>query len=625
MPPASAPTSHTGSVDAAFRAQVRRTPDATALRTHDITLSYSELNCRSDAFAAHLKTIGVKPGMTVAMLLPRSADAIITMLGILKAGAAFVPFDPDYPQAALAAMAEDCNPAVMVANVVPAFWRGPTFVPAMLAGASTPQCIEAINEHAPDSLASVMYTSGSTGRPKGVMVPHRAIMRLVIGADFAAFGPDEVILQLAPLSFDASTFEIWGALLNGGTLAIETTGMPSLDDIAYSIRLFGVTTLWLTAGLFHLMVDQRPDALRGLRQLLAGGDILSPGHVLRQLRNAPDCRLINGYGPTENTTFTCCYTIPTDWDGAGPVPIGMPINGTKVFILDKSLHPVPDGEAGELCAAGDGLALGYLNQAELTSQRFVESPFGPPGARLYRTGDLVRRRADGAIAFLGRLDRQVKINGKRIELEAVEAALSNCPNVRLSAALVEEPEPGRKRLVAYVAAGPGPDIDVAIARYLAAELPSWMMPGIIHVLDTLPLTPSGKVDRRALPTLVAGAPVSSNKPPIAISNGRADDLARLWAQVLCVAEVDPNRNFFDLGGTSLQMLELHEMIRRELSCDVALIDMFAHPTVAGLAASMTDTLLTPTLAAARKRAERQTAALRRFQARPRNTLKNPTS
>jgi amino acid adenylation domain-containing protein len=433
--PASIPSSHTASVDATFRAQVRRTPDAAALRTRDTTVSYAELDRRSDAFAAHLKATGVKPGMKVAMLLPRSIDAIIAMLGTLKARAAFVPFDSDYPQAALAAMSEDCNPAVMVANVVPPFWRGPTLVPAMLAGANPPQSIEAVNDLASDdlasddpasvsnSLASVMYTSGSTGRPKGVMVPHRAIMRLVIDADFATFSPDEIILQLAPLGFDASTFEIWGALLNGGTLAIETASMPSLDDIARSIRMFGVTTLWLTAGLFHLMVDQRPDALRGLRQLLAGGDVLSPTHVLHQLRNAPGCRLINGYGPTENTTFTCCYTIPADWDGAGPVPIGMPINGTEVFILDEWLHPVPEGEPGELCAAGDGLALGYLNQPEVTAQRFVESPFGPLGTRLYRTGDLVHRRADGAINFLGRLDRQVKINGKRIELEAVEAAL----------------------------------------------------------------------------------------------------------------------------------------------------------------------------------------------------------
>lgn len=621
----SAPVGIFASVHAAFCAQAGRTPDAAALRTQDTTLSYAELDRRSDLFAAQLKVAGVLPGMTVAMLLPRSVDAIITMLGTLKAGAAFVPFDPDYPQAALAAMAGDCNPAVMVANTVPTFWRGPTLLPATLPKTSTPTGIEATSEVRPDSLASVMYTSGSTGQPKGVMVPHRAILRLVIGADFATFGSDDVILQLAPLGFDASTFEIWGALLNGGTLAIETANVPSLDDIASSIRLFGVTTLWLTAGLFHLMVDQRPDALRGLRQLLAGGDVLSPAHVLRQLRNAPGCRLINGYGPTENTTFTCCHTIPADWDGVGPVPIGTPINRTEVFILDEALHPVQGGEPGELCAGGDGLALGYLNQAELTAQRFVASPFGPPGARLYRTGDLVRRRADGAIDFLGRLDRQVKINGKRIELEAVEAALGRCPNVRLSAALVEEPEPGRKRLVAYVAAGPGSDIEMAIARHLAAELPSWMIPGIIRVLDNLPLTPSGKVDRRSLPALVARAPVSAAKPPAAPSADLAHDLGRLWALVLRVAEVDPDRNFFDLGGTSLQMLELHETIRRELDLDVALIDLFAHPTVAGLAASMTATSSPPSLAAARARAQRQTATLRRFQARSRNVNERPAS
>jgi amino acid adenylation domain-containing protein len=598
-------------VHAAFRRQVLANPAAVALRTPERTLSYADLDEASDACAAMLRGHGAGSGRRVGLLLPRSADAIIAMLGTLKTGAAFVPLDPDYPPATLAAMLRDCDPAVVVAAhdglALPGgdgCWRGPVLGLESLDTWRSAGVAQPYGLCSPDSLAYVMYTSGSTGEPKGVMVPHRGILRLVIDADYVALGPDEVILQLAPLGFDACIFEIFGALLNGGVLAIETEPQPSLDRIASAIDTFGVTTMWLTAGLFHLMADRRPEALGVLRQLLVGGDVLSPAHVRRTLRLAPSCRLINGYGPTENTTFTCCHTIPPDWDGPGAVPIGRPINGTALRILDADLQPVPNGEAGQLCVAGDGVALGYLNRPALTRERFVPDA---AGVMLYHTGDLVRRRADGVIEFLGRIDRQVKINGKRIELGGIEAALCEVPGVHDAVALLDEAN-GTKRILAFVVADAATAPAETLAAHLRDTLPNWMLPSRTIAVPSVPLTRNGKVDRAAL--LAA----SRDEAPVQAPRGATErDLARIWAAVLHVEAVDRERNFFDLGGTSLQILDLQEAIRRDLGHEVPVVALFAHSSVAALAAHLeTRQEKAAPLTAARDRAGRQAEALRRL-------------
>jgi amino acid adenylation domain-containing protein len=435
-----------------FEEQVEKAPDAVALEFAGQSLSYAELNRRANQLARHLRSLGVARGTLVGLCVERSPEMVAGLLGILKAGAAYVPLDPDYPRERLAFMARDSGVS-WVLTQAPLRAALPESAQALCLDEDWGLIAGQGQDNPPPvgtaaSLAYVMYTSGSTGVPKGVRVTQRNIARLVKNTDFMRLDAGEVFLQLAPLSFDASTLELWGPLLNGGRLALMAPGKQSLEAIGAAIRRHGVTSLWLTAGLFHLMAEERLEDLRPLRQLLAGGDVLSVPQVRKVLRELPGCRLINGYGPTENTTFTCCYTIPADWQGDS-VPIGRPIANTQAYLLDGRRQPVPIGVPGELHAGGDGVADGYHQRPELTAEKFIANPFGE--GRLYRTGDRARWLADGRIEFLGRLDHQVKIRGFRIEPGEIEAVLAAHPEVRECLVLAREDQPGDKRLVAYVA------------------------------------------------------------------------------------------------------------------------------------------------------------------------------
>ena len=436
-----------------FAEQSAATPAAVAVRAGGMTLTYAELDERANRLAHLLVTNGVGADVCVGVCLERSLDLIVALVAIVKAGGAYVALEPDYPAERLALMLADVKAGVVItrgqfadkiatATNVAAIWVDRDAIRIATQRTTAPRVFAK-----PEHLAYVSYTSGSTGRPKGVAVTQRGVIRLVRNTDFASLGPREVFLQFAPVAFDASTLEIWGPLLNGGQLVVMPAGTPTLDELGRVIREERVTTLWLTAGLFSAMVDERLDDLRGVRQLLAGGDVLPLPQVARFVRAVPSCRLINGYGPTENTTFTCCHPI-TDSDLLGAsVPIGRPIANTRVYVLDAALQPVPIGVPGELFAGGDGLARGYVGRAELTLEKFGPNPFGP--GRLYRTGDRVRWRADGTIEFLGRLDQQVKIRGYRIEPGEIEAALLAEPGVKAAAVVVRDAR-GRKQLVAYV-------------------------------------------------------------------------------------------------------------------------------------------------------------------------------
>ena len=441
----------------------------------------------------------------------------------------------------------------------------------------------------PTSLAYVMYTSGSTGRPKGVMVENRAIVRLVRHTNFCNFGTDEVFLQFAPVSFDASTLEIWGPLLNGGKLVIMPPQATSLEDLGRTIRGHGVTTLWLTSGLFNLMVEQRLEDLAPLRQLLAGGDVLSPRHVRAVLESLPDCRLINGYGPTENTTFTCCHTMRHGDRVPESIPIGKPISNTQVYILDEEMNPLPPGQTGELYAAGDGVARGYLNNPEATTEKFVPDPFAPSeNERMYRTGDLARWREDGVIEFLGRIDTQVKVLGHRIEPGEVEAVLRMNKDVSQICVVADSGENGSRRLVAYyVAANPSGPSPSDLRKFLAGKLPHYMVPALFVPLKALPLSPNGKVDRVALPAPVAVASGESS-PADAPATLLEKALGDLWQRILRVDRVGPDDNFFDLGGDSLMIVAVHSNLQKILQVEIPVTDLFEFTTIRTLARHLGD-------------------------------------
>ena len=551
-----------------------------------------KLDGRANRLANYLRKLGVGRGVFVGLCLERSIDMITALLAILKAGGVYVPLDANYPRERLRFMVEDTRTPVLLterglSDRLSSLREGTRLV---LMDEEEP-VISLESDERPDiranaaDLAYVMYTSGSTGRPKGVMIPHRAVVRLVRNTNYCRFDRDQVFLQLAPVSFDASTLEIWGPLLNGGRLAIMPPGTPSLDDLAGAIEQFGVSTLWLTAGLFQVMVDQRPEALRPLSQLLAGGDVLSPAHVRKavaQLR--PGATLINGYGPTESTTFACCHVMGAGEQVGDSVPIGRPISNTRVYLLDPQLEPVSIGSPGELCIGGAGLAAGYLNNPELTAEKFISDPFsGEPGARLYRTGDLARYRSDGTLEFLGRIDNQVKVLGHRIELAEIESVLGHHPAVRQTVVVARADRPGEKHLVAYVVPAAAAAISAPELReFLRSRVPDYMVPSAFIVLESFPLSPNGKVERAALPAPEAAsspAPQPTAPPRTAIEQ----KIEVVWRKILGRERVGLEENFFDAGGDSLQLIEAHSELEKTLTTKISITDLFAHTTISSLA------------------------------------------
>lgn len=544
-----------------FARQAGRTPEAVAIAFEDRRITYGELERRSNQLAHLLLEQGLEPEARIGLWAKRSPTVIVALLAILKAGGAYLPLDLKSPPERLAAILAEANCSLLLSC-------GGIEAPAIAGDrcckildletmseliATRPVGIPQVSVAA-ENLAYVMYTSGSTGKPKGVSVLHRGVVRLVKNNNYARFDRDRVFLQLAPLAFDASTFEIWGALLNGGQLAIAPPEMPSLAGLARLIRYHRVTTLWLTAGLFHLAVDEGLEGFEGLQELLAGGDALSVSHVEKALTQLPNCQLINGYGPTENTTFSCCYRIERDRPLGNSVPIGRPIANSEVYLLDRYLQPVPVGIAGEIYLGGDGLARGYLQREELTAERFIPHPFTTEiGAKLYRSGDRGRWRDDGTIEFLGRLDFQVKLRGYRIELSEVERCLLAHPEVRSAVAMVREKAGTRPRLVAYVVRQtPGLD-SLQLQRFVATQLPEYMVPSAIAFLSELPLNRNGKVDRRAL------SEIDPRRTILAPQTRVEKQLVTIWETVLGI-EVGIGDRLGDLGGDSLHATQIASRI-----------------------------------------------------------------
>lgn len=468
-------------VHEAFGHWVTRTPDATAVVAADGTrYAYAQLDAWAGRIAARLAGGGVRSGDRVAVRMDRSPAMVAALLGILRTGAAYVPMDPADPPARAAMLLGDAD------------------VAAVVSGDGEVEYIDGEHEKMP--AAYLMYTSGSTGPPKAVVVGHDSVVNLVTKPSYVDLSADDVLLHLAPTAFDASTFEIWGALLNGGRVVLAPPGPALSETVDHLVRDHGVTVLWLTAALFHRQIDESAGTFTRLRTVLAGGDVLSADHVRRLLEAAPDCVVVNGYGPTEATTFTCTHRITQSDVDAGAIPIGRPIQNAAVHILDESGVPVQPGRVGELCIGGAGVAHGYWRRPELTARAFVAYPAVDDGM-LYRSGDLARRRTDGVIEFLGRIDGQVKIRGYRVEPGEVESALMAYPEIMRAAVAARRTERGENRLVAYVVLRPDAQLDRRALRARLRELlPVYMIPALFVALPEIPMTANGKTDRAALPT-----------------------------------------------------------------------------------------------------------------------------
>jgi amino acid adenylation domain-containing protein len=567
-----------------FREEVLRAPDDPAVAFGAETLTYAELDERSDRLARRLAALGVERGAQVGVHLERCLDLPAVLLGVLKAGAGFVPLDPAYPRPRLAHIVRDSGTGIVVTGAAGLDGIPVRAIPLheLLDEAGGVGPLPAGT--GPGDVAYVMYTSATTGDPKGVAVTHRNILRLVKGVRYAELRPGRKILQFSPISFDASTFEIWGALLNGGTLVLHPPGMPSLAELGAFIRRKRIEVMFLTTALFRQLVEQGCADLRSVRQLLTGGEAMPVATARAAWKGLPRTRVANVYGPTECTTFATIYPIVNPDDIVHSVPIGRPIENTTAYILDRYGNPVPDGIPGELHLGGDGVAPGYWKRPDLTEAAFVPDPFaGIPGARLYRTGDLASFREDGTILFLGRRDRQVKLSGYRIELGEVEAAIEAHPQVSGAAAVLVGPPDRRLAAFAGRVAGSGLTSG-ALRSFLLERLPRYMVPPALEVRDGLPLTPTGKIDHRALEKeagLIAAA--GAGAPP---RTPEERQIAALWEELLHAEQVGIADNFFDLGGQSLVATRLLSRIRDRFQVEVTMRAFFDDPTVAGLASSV---------------------------------------
>ena len=577
-----------------FVAQVEKTPDNIAAIFDRQKLTYQQLNHQANKVAHYLQSLGVGTEVLVGISVERSLEMIVGLLGILKAGAAYLPLDPTYPKEWISFMLADSQVQVLLTQQ--------KFVESFAESGVKTVCldqdwelIDHQNQENPTSdvtaenLAYVIYTSGSTGTPKGVPVPHQAVNRLVCNTNYVQVTTTDRTAQASNTSFDAATFEIWGSLLHGATLVgVPQNVLLSPLDFADYISEQKINILFLTTALFNQLANIVPQAFKDLRYLLFGGEAVDPKTVRAVLTNGAPQNLLHVYGPTESTTYSCFYPVEDVPEGSTTLPIGRPISNTQIYILNEQLQPVPVGTPGEIYIGGDGLARGYLNRPELTEERFISHPFHNlkskiQNPKLYKTGDLARYLPDGNIEFVGRVDNQVKIRGFRIELGEVETALSQHPDIQQAVVTVREDVPGDKRLVAYVVSNQkSPVTATTLKSFLEDKLPAYMIPAAWMVLDSLPLTPNGKVDRRSLP-----APART-RPDLAAAfvaprNSIEEQLATLWTELLGLDVVGVNDNFFCLGGHSLIVTQMIYRAREIFSVNISFAQVFANPTIAAVA------------------------------------------
>lgn len=569
-----------------FEKQAVLTPERIALMCDDIQVNYRKLNEEANRLARLLIEKGIGPEQFVALALPRSPEMVASMLGVLKTGAAYLPLDPEFPADRISYMLEDAKPScIITTEEIAASLPDDLAVPELVLDQAVTQ--EIIKRYSPenqdvsvslDHPAYIIYTSGSTGRPKGVVVTRKSLSNFLLSMQEAfSLGEEDRLLAVTTVAFDISALELYLPLISGAQIVIakkETIREP--QALAQMIENFDINIMQATPTLWHALVTSEPEKLRGLR-VLVGGEAL-PSGLLQELQDL-HCSVTNLYGPTETTIWSAAAFLEEGLKGVPP--IGKPIWNTQVYVLDNGLQPVPPGVVGELYIAGTGLARGYFHRPDLTAERFVADPYGPPGTRMYRTGDQARWRADGSLDYIGRADHQIKIRGFRIELGEIDAVLANHPHIEQAAVVVREDQPGDKRLAAYVVADAA--IDTAeLRRYMGASLPDYMVPSAFVEMDELPLTPNGKLDRKALPAPDFSTSVSDRAP----RTPQEEILCDLFAEVLGLARVGIDDSFFELGGHSLLAARLMSRIREVMGAELGIAKLFDEPTVAGLAAHL---------------------------------------
>ncbi|HMY74787.1 MAG TPA: amino acid adenylation domain-containing protein, partial [Blastocatellia bacterium] len=573
-----------------FETQVARRPEAIALIAGAQQLTYSELNRRADALAQRLRAFGIKPDTVVGVLLERSPEMVIAWLAILKAGGAYLPLDPSEAPARLRQMSADAQAPLVITQQTLRDVTGDVDARVLWLDGSDESDGDEVERVAgetlsAESLAYVMYTSGSTGRPKGVAVPHRAVVRLVRDTNYIQLGADDCLAQVSHVAFDAATFEVWGALLNGARLVLmaqETVLSP--NQLARQLREQNITTLFLTTALFNLTVKTEPTAFSTLRTLLFGGEACDPACVRAVLEQGAPQRLLHVYGPTESTTFATWHLVETVPPDAVTVPIGRALSNTKLYVLDSQFQPVPVGVTGELFIGGDGLARGYLGQPELTAEKFLEFPpffqFQISNLKkLYRTGDLVRWLPDGSLEFIGRKDQQIKLRGFRIELGEIEAVLLRHTAVSQAVVLAHR-QAEETTLLAYVVAQ-SPVKGSDLQAWMKPQLPGYMLPAAVTVLETLPLTASGKLDRAALPIPAARNP--AEKATVAPRDVLEWRLTKIWEETFRLRPIGVTDSFFDLGGHSLLAVQLFDRIAQATGKELPVSVLYQAQTIQSLA------------------------------------------
>ncbi len=566
------------SVTQAFAQVVRVYPNRRALVDGERTWSYAELDDIANSVAAALHANGVVRGQGVGICMDRSADAVVAMLAILMLGAMYVPFDPAAPDERLASQARSAAiGTLVVAHGQPSPpWFGGATVAVDLATNAPARAVPPLDIH-PLELAYVIHTSGSTNEAKGVCVTHRAIVDLIAGAAYCGFVPDDVVYHGMSIAFDGSTFEIWGALLTGACLVVAPPSI-SLQGIVELVEAQAVSVLLLSTGVFNALGRDMLQRLASVRVLLAGGDVMSPQSASQFLASGGHV-LVNGYGPTEVTTFSHCHAMSGAAQAAAAVPIGAPIHGTAAYVLDAHGVALPVGAEGELFLAGTGLAQGYLGNPALTAECFVPDPFATDGSRMYRTGDLVCQAPDGSLDYIGRIDTQVKIRGFRVELGEIETCLRRAGGLHDACVIHVKNAAGTSLLYAYGVPGSGAPAssEANLLAQLRTLLPDYMLPRQIVFLDVLPLTINGKVDRRLLAAQAIAASNDTGAP--AASMGTVDDplaqsLMRELASLLGQSQLTPSDNFFDIGGDSLTAMRLCARIGEDHAVNLPLLALF---------------------------------------------------